>query len=186
MLLPAAQHQQSYFRDSYALKTLLDRTSITPGSLLFTSDATAMYTNIKTQPAIAHISKYLRDEAGRTFTHYNPNPSLKLSTLSSKTILLPSEIPTGNKSRAQGWAFHPPHHGQPSSMDSMRVHSSTGGDTELDSTVDSLMTLLASGSPTHVRTQMKNYGTTFKRTCKIGMGLNGLVNPSPHLLTLWI
>eukprot|EP00804_Cyclotella_cryptica_P026745 CCRYP_007965-RA/>CCRYP_007965-RA protein AED:0.02 eAED:0.02 QI:0/-1/0/1/-1/1/1/0/583 len=72
MLLPVAQHQQSYFRDSYALKTLLDRTSITPGSLLFTSDATAMYTNIKTQPAIAHISQYLRDEAGRTFTHYNP------------------------------------------------------------------------------------------------------------------
>eukprot|EP00804_Cyclotella_cryptica_P022810 CCRYP_005021-RD/>CCRYP_005021-RD protein AED:0.32 eAED:0.32 QI:0/-1/0/1/-1/0/1/0/340 len=31
-----------------------------------------MYTNIKTQPAIAHISKYLRDEAGRTFTHYDP------------------------------------------------------------------------------------------------------------------
>eukprot|EP00804_Cyclotella_cryptica_P022814 CCRYP_005021-RE/>CCRYP_005021-RE protein AED:0.40 eAED:1.00 QI:0/-1/0/1/-1/0/1/0/194 len=114
------------------------------------------------------------------------NPSLKLSTLSSKTILLPSEIPTGNKSRAQGWAFHPPHHGQPSSMDSMRIHSSTGGDTELDSTVDSLMMFLASGSPTHVRTQMKNYGTTFKRTCKSGTGLNGPVNPSPHLLTLWI
>eukprot|EP00804_Cyclotella_cryptica_P022808 CCRYP_005021-RB/>CCRYP_005021-RB protein AED:0.38 eAED:1.00 QI:0/0/0/1/0/0/2/0/228 len=53
------------------------------------------------------------------------NPSLKLSTLSSKTILLPS-------------------------------------------------------------TQMKNYGTTFKRTCKSGTGLNGPVNPSPHLLTLWI
>eukprot|EP00804_Cyclotella_cryptica_P028928 CCRYP_008476-RA/>CCRYP_008476-RA protein AED:0.38 eAED:0.38 QI:0/0/0/1/0/0/2/0/213 len=108
-----------------------------------------MYTNIKTQPAIAHISKYLRDEAGRTFTHYNPESLIEAIHIVLKTILLPSEIPTRNKSRAQGWAFHPPHHGQPSSMDSMRVHSWTGGDTELDSTVDSLMTFLASGSPTH-------------------------------------
>eukprot|EP00804_Cyclotella_cryptica_P011959 CCRYP_004435-RA/>CCRYP_004435-RA protein AED:0.36 eAED:0.36 QI:0/-1/0/1/-1/1/1/0/252 len=73
MLLPIAQHQQSYFCDSYALKTLLDETFVAPGSLLFTSDATSMYTNIKTQPAIAHISEYLCGDERRTFTHYNPD-----------------------------------------------------------------------------------------------------------------
>jgi hypothetical protein len=72
MLLPIAQCQQSYFRDSYALKTLLDEITVAPGSFLFTSDATSMYTNIRTKPAIAHISTYLRDEASRTFTHYDP------------------------------------------------------------------------------------------------------------------
>jgi len=73
MLMPIAQHQKSYFRNTYALKTLIDKIIIDPGSRLFTSEATAMYTNIKTGPAIAHISKYIRDEAGRTFTHYNPD-----------------------------------------------------------------------------------------------------------------
>eukprot|EP00804_Cyclotella_cryptica_P017525 CCRYP_006707-RA/>CCRYP_006707-RA protein AED:0.37 eAED:0.37 QI:0/-1/0/1/-1/1/1/0/143 len=68
-----AQHQTSYFRDTYALINLIDNIIIEPGSRLFTSDATAMYANIKTMPVIAHISKYIRDEAGRTFAHYDPD-----------------------------------------------------------------------------------------------------------------
>eukprot|EP00804_Cyclotella_cryptica_P028608 CCRYP_020782-RA/>CCRYP_020782-RA protein AED:0.53 eAED:0.63 QI:0/0/0/1/0/0/2/0/188 len=72
-LQPIAQRQVSYFRDTYALKNLIDDIILEPRSLLFTSAATAMYTNIKTKPTIAHISKYLRDKAGQTFTHYDPD-----------------------------------------------------------------------------------------------------------------
>eukprot|EP00804_Cyclotella_cryptica_P025033 CCRYP_015958-RA/>CCRYP_015958-RA protein AED:0.34 eAED:0.34 QI:0/-1/0/1/-1/0/1/0/109 len=46
-------------------------------------------------------------------------PSLKLSTLSLKTTLLPSKTPTGNKSLAWEWSSPPP--GRRSSMASMKM-----------------------------------------------------------------
>lgn len=60
-LSPVAQAQESYFQDSFALKKLLDGIEVPPGALLFTADATAMYTNIKTEPALAEMAEYLRE-----------------------------------------------------------------------------------------------------------------------------
>ena len=70
-LQPVAKAQPSYFQDSYSLKKLLSNTDIPPNALLFTADAKSMYTNIRTGPALAHISHLLRQEDGRTFHHYD-------------------------------------------------------------------------------------------------------------------
>jgi hypothetical protein len=68
MLAPVQQAQESYFQDSFALKKTLDDMEVPPNALLFTSDATAMYTNIKTEPALIKISEYLRENA-KQFNH---------------------------------------------------------------------------------------------------------------------
>eukprot|EP00804_Cyclotella_cryptica_P019634 CCRYP_013976-RB/>CCRYP_013976-RB protein AED:0.46 eAED:0.46 QI:0/-1/0/1/-1/1/1/0/203 len=70
-LQPLARAQPSYFQDSYCLKQLLFNIQITPYALLFTADAKSMYTNIRTGPALKHISNLLRNEEGRTFHHYD-------------------------------------------------------------------------------------------------------------------
>ena len=59
-LVPIQRNMPSYFKDSFALKHLLDELSLPPNALLFTSDATSMYTNIKTTPALECISDFLR------------------------------------------------------------------------------------------------------------------------------
>jgi hypothetical protein len=69
-LTPIQAAQISYFKDTFALKTLLDGLVLPPNALLFTSDATSMYTNIKTDPALVEISNYLRANSQR-FKHCN-------------------------------------------------------------------------------------------------------------------
>jgi hypothetical protein len=64
MLLPLAQKQDSYFKDSFALKDMLDDIIVPANGLLFTSDATSMYTEILTEPAIQVISEYIRATCG--------------------------------------------------------------------------------------------------------------------------
>jgi hypothetical protein len=71
MLQPIAQQQQSFFKDTFVLKDLVDDLIIPSGAQLFTCDATSMYTNICTGPAIEHISHYLRMECEKTFHHYD-------------------------------------------------------------------------------------------------------------------
>ena len=61
-LIPIQKKQPSYFQDSFALKLLLDDLELPPNAQLFTADATSMYTNIKTQPALASIKKYIDEE----------------------------------------------------------------------------------------------------------------------------
>ena len=51
-LVPLQRAQRSYFKDSFALKTLLDSLDLPPNALLFTSDASSIYTNIRTAPAL--------------------------------------------------------------------------------------------------------------------------------------
>jgi hypothetical protein len=70
MLAPVQQVQLSYFKDSYDLKKLLDGLQLSPNALLFTSDATSMYTNIQTDPALECMGTYLRKNQHR-FQHYD-------------------------------------------------------------------------------------------------------------------
>jgi hypothetical protein len=61
MLLPLAQAQPSYFKDSFVLKDMLDDIEVPANGFLFTSDATSMYTEIRTEEAINVISAYIRE-----------------------------------------------------------------------------------------------------------------------------
>jgi hypothetical protein len=58
-LTPVAKAQASFFQDTFALKELLDGIAVPPGALLFTADATAMCTHIKTEPALEEMAAYL-------------------------------------------------------------------------------------------------------------------------------
>ncbi|KAL3772001.1 hypothetical protein ACHAWO_008173 [Cyclotella atomus] len=62
MLTPIQKAQRSYFQDSFELKKMLDSLELPPNARLFTADATSMYTNIKTEPALAELSEYLREK----------------------------------------------------------------------------------------------------------------------------
>jgi hypothetical protein len=68
-LQPIAIAQKSYFKDTCALKDLLDKLHLTPNERFWKADANAMYTNIKTPPAL-EISAYLCREEGVSFHHY--------------------------------------------------------------------------------------------------------------------
>ena len=50
-----AKMQKSYFQDSFMLKMELDIQKVPSNARLFICDATSMYTNIKTGPALHHI-----------------------------------------------------------------------------------------------------------------------------------
>jgi hypothetical protein len=60
-LIPLQKIQPSYFKDSFELKTILDTLEFQPNALPFTADAHSMYTNIKTEPALASIGDYIRN-----------------------------------------------------------------------------------------------------------------------------
>ena len=86
---PVAQHQDSYFKDTFELKQLLDGMELPPNAMMFTLDATSasMYTNIQTEQALAEIAKYLRDMHGSGLQTLNTmilTPLLLLSKLFSK------------------------------------------------------------------------------------------------------
>jgi hypothetical protein len=59
-LNPIAQRQQSYFQNSFALKEMLDNMEVPPNTKIFSCDATSMYTNIPTGPALQVVGQYLR------------------------------------------------------------------------------------------------------------------------------
>jgi hypothetical protein len=117
MLAPVQKAQDSYFQDSFELKTMLDEMELPPNALLFTSDATSMYTNIRTEPALEKISEYLRENSHQ-FKHIPNIEALiealhywYLKTTSSNLVTL-----FGNKPLALLWVRHQPHLGPPSFM----------------------------------------------------------------------
>jgi hypothetical protein len=61
MLIPLQKAQPSYFKDSFALKDLLDALILPSNAQFFTNNATSMYTNIKTDPELEEITKYIID-----------------------------------------------------------------------------------------------------------------------------
>lgn len=73
MLQPFSRDMPTYFKDSFALKKILDETVVPARARLFSCDAEAMYNNIDTDDALATIAAYLRDsETERRFDHYSP------------------------------------------------------------------------------------------------------------------
>ena len=74
MLQPIAQGMQTYLKDSFKLKKILDNTIIAPGARLFTCDAESMYTNIDTENALHIIAKLLHNpETQKKYPHYHAN-----------------------------------------------------------------------------------------------------------------
>ena len=57
-LQPLAKTQKSYFQDSFTLKKELYLQEILSNARLFICDATSMYTNIRTGPALHHIGNF--------------------------------------------------------------------------------------------------------------------------------
>ncbi len=70
-LQPIAHAQPSFFQDPYTQHHSLKNLQLPHNALLFTSDAISMYTNIKTNPALTSISKYIHTEEGKSVHHYN-------------------------------------------------------------------------------------------------------------------
>ena len=83
VLLPIAQRQQSYFENSFALKTILDEMEIPPNTKIFSCDAVSMYTNIPTGPALEVVGKYLHD---------NVNPKLATAIIEALKIVMENNI----------------------------------------------------------------------------------------------
>jgi len=73
MLQPIAKTMPAYFKDSFALKDVLDNFVVPPRARIFSCDAQSMYPNIDTNTALADIAAFLRDdETQRRFPHYHP------------------------------------------------------------------------------------------------------------------
>ena len=72
MLQPFAKSMETYFKDSFELKSIIDQFIVPLGGRLFVIDAESMYTNIDTDVALLAIAEYLRDdETNRQFSHYH-------------------------------------------------------------------------------------------------------------------
>ena len=69
-MLQLREHHQTYFKDSYKFKKLVETVRLRPGSRLFTADTVSMYTNIDTNKALALICPFLRENK-RLFGYYN-------------------------------------------------------------------------------------------------------------------
>ena len=72
-LQPMMQGLQTYFKDSFEFKEILDNFVVPPRCRLFTCDAEGMYPpNIDTDTAMQLITEYLEDEETRKqYPHYN-------------------------------------------------------------------------------------------------------------------
>lgn len=82
-LLPIAQRQQSYFENSFALKTILDEMEVPNNTKIFSCDAVSMYTNIPTGPALEVVGNYLREHC---------HPTLANALIEALTIVMENNI----------------------------------------------------------------------------------------------
>jgi hypothetical protein len=81
-LQPLARKQTSFFKDFFELKAMLSELSLPNNSLLFTADATSMFTNIKTDAALTAISQY---NIEKFCTH--PSPTYTQALISALHIV---------------------------------------------------------------------------------------------------
>jgi len=70
-LRPMAQAQKSFFRDSNVLKKRLDEVRLPPNAQVFTTDATAMYTNMCSKAVLEVLTEYLRRPSTMERFDYN-------------------------------------------------------------------------------------------------------------------
>lgn len=89
MLQPMAKAQQSYFKDSRALKKLLDNLYIPSNASVFSFDAVAMYSNIDSKACLEVMTAYLRrDDTREKFPHYNPDALIEaISIVLSSNVM---------------------------------------------------------------------------------------------------
>lgn len=78
-LQPIAQKMPSYFKNSVALKEMLDSFDVPPNTDIFSCDAESMYTNIPTDAAMAELRQYL--EENRDSFEIAKNPQVLLEAL---------------------------------------------------------------------------------------------------------
>jgi len=73
-LQPIVRTQQTYFKNSFDLKNILDTMELLPANAcLFTYDAISMYTNIDTQQCIQRLTSYLTEATTHEqFPHLKP------------------------------------------------------------------------------------------------------------------
>jgi hypothetical protein len=73
ILQPMAKAQQSYFKDSRALKKLLIDLHLPHNASVFSFDAVAMYSNIDSNACLLVLTEYLRRDETRRKFNYNPD-----------------------------------------------------------------------------------------------------------------
>ena len=73
MLQPMAQAQRSYFKDSFALKKLLNTYTPPANSSIFSFDAVSMYSNINSDACLIVMTEYLRKETTKKKFKYHPD-----------------------------------------------------------------------------------------------------------------
>ena len=76
-LQPLARRQRSNFQDSFTLKKELDLQKLPSNARLFICDATSMYTNIKTGPALQHIGQFFLENK----KHLTVSPAVLMDAL---------------------------------------------------------------------------------------------------------
>ena len=80
--------QNIYFKDSFALKDILDTLLLPSNASLFTYNAISMYTKIDTKDCIECLSNLLQlPYTLRRFTHYSPDAlisAIKLVMLNNR------------------------------------------------------------------------------------------------------
>ena len=101
-LLPIQAVQPSYFKDSFELKTIVDTLEFTPNALLFTADASLMYTNIKTDPTLSSIEEYIRTKVS-TMDTTKKEALIEGMKIIFRKICLNLVTPIGVKNREPLW-----------------------------------------------------------------------------------
>jgi hypothetical protein len=86
MLQPIVQAKEVYFfKDSFALKNLLDALNLVGNHSLVTCDSVSLYTTIGTDQCITQLSTYLLDPA--TSKHLRHYPQTKASATALKLVM---------------------------------------------------------------------------------------------------
>ena len=145
-LNPLAQLQESYFKDSFALKSILDEMVLPHNALVFTSDAVSMYTNIKTGPALFEISSYIQSD------EVSKNPRRKKALIEALHLVFENNLfKLGDtfwkqESGTAMGTYHQLRRGRRSSSPHMKRNYSKSGKITLAFINDLLTTSLACGS----------------------------------------
>jgi hypothetical protein len=169
-LLPIAHAQDSFFRDSFDLKNLLENLHLPPNALLFTSNATAMYTNIKTAPALDTISQYLREHEQTLFHHYQSESLISALHIVFLNKILKFGDTYWRQISGTGMGISPAPHGRQSSMPYMSGRLSLAGHSSTCSFINgSLTTSSEFGSVTLHPNGMASFGSSSPRKCNNGM-----------------